>query len=438
MAQDQYEKMTKTPVEHLVLSLCGPTIVSMLVTNLYNLADTYFVNQLGASYGGAIGIVFSLMALIQAIGFMLGHGSSSLVARLLGQKKPEEASRFASTGFFLALAGGGLLGVAGLVFLSPLMRLLGSTPTILPHAQAYGACILLAAPFMTASCVLNNLLRYEGKAFLAMWGLGTGAILNMGIQGAGLATALSQCISFGILLSMFLRGCTQCRLSPVLIWHQPGQILRILKNGTPSLARQGLNSLSVMLINHQAALFGDAAVAAFSIVGRICNFLASLMIGIGQGLQPVASFNYGAKQYGRVRRAFLFTFLFSEAALGCLSLGCLLGGTQILRCFSSEEQVLQVAEIPFRLQSITLLLQPLVACANMLFQSIGLSGRATLLASLRSGLLLIPSYPLLTHIWEIRGLQVAQACSDVASFLITLPLLIPFLAYLQKQDKIGQ
>ena len=446
MATAQYLKMTQTPPHRLVLQLCIPTIISMLVTHIYNLVDTYFVSQLGRSASGAIGIVFSLMAMIQAIGFMLGHGGSTIVVQLLGRQEPEHASRFASTAFFLALAGGTLLSVLGLLFLHPLMRLLGSTETILPYACDYGIYILISAPVMAASCVLNNLLRYEGRAVLAMVGLGTGAVLNMigtpllmfpfrmGVGGAGLSTAISQCISFLILISMFLRGRTQCTLSVKRISRDPEEVLHILKNGMPSLARQGLSSVSSMVLNHQAGIYGDAAVAAISIVGRICNFITSLAIGIGQGMQPVLGFNYGARKYSRVRQAFRFTVLLSEAALACLALCCFASADRILGWFGKDAQVIQIAFRMFRVQSAALLVQPFVICTNMLFQSLGISGKATLLSSLRSGLLLIPLVYGLTALLGLPGLQIAQALSDAAAFLIVLPLMIGFFAKLPRED----
>ena len=217
---EQFRKMTETPIPKLILSLAAPTILSMLITSIYNLADTFFVGQISTSASGAVGIVSSLMAILQALGFMLGHGSGSIISRSLGSQNTDAATRFASTSFFTALVFGGIITAAGLLTLPDFMMLLGSTETILPHACAYARYILLAAPIMMSSLVMNNILRYEGKASFAMIGLVTGGLLNialdplfifglgMGTAGAGLATALSQTISFCILLSMFLRGKT--------------------------------------------------------------------------------------------------------------------------------------------------------------------------------------------------------------------------------------
>ena len=251
----QFRRMTETPIPQLILSLAAPTILSMLITSIYNLADTFFVGQISTSASGAVGVVSSLMAIIQALGFMLGHGAGTIISRSLGSRDTTAATRFASTSFFTALVFGVVLAVAGLGTLPHFMMLLGSTETILPHACAYARPILIAAPLMISSLVMNNILRYEGKASFAMIGLVTGGVLNialdplfmfvfgLGTAGAGIATALSQSISFCILLSMFLRGKTvsQFRLSAVT--REARDFGRILLGGAPSFGRQGLNSI---------------------------------------------------------------------------------------------------------------------------------------------------------------------------------------------------
>ncbi|MBO7215823.1 MAG: polysaccharide biosynthesis C-terminal domain-containing protein, partial [Clostridia bacterium] len=279
-SDSQYIKMTETPVARLVITLGIPTTISMLITNIYNMADSYFVSQVSLSAGGATSIVFGIMSIIQAFGFMFGHGAGSHISRQLGGKHIDKANNYASTGFFTAIWCGIVIMSAGLIFSKPLMVLLGSTPTILPHAMDYAFWIFLAAPAMTASCVLNNILRYEGKATLAMIGLTTGGILNifldyilvvrmeMDISGAGLATAISQYVSFGILLSVFILGKTQSKLRISNISPEFYILKDIIITGLPSLARQGLNSISVMVLNAQAEQFKDAAIAAMGYVSR--------------------------------------------------------------------------------------------------------------------------------------------------------------------------
>ena len=445
----QYSKMTQTPIPKLIMQLGIPTIISMLITNIYNMADTFFVSKLGTSASGAIGIVFALMAVLQAVGFMFGHGAGSIISRKLGQKDKESASRYASTSFFLAIAVGCMIAFFGILFLTPFMRLLGSTDTILPYAKQYGFFILIAGPFLTGSCVLNNILRYEGRAAYAMIGLTAGGILNMigdpilifgfgmGATGAGLSTAISQIISFFILLAMFFSGKTQSRLSIKMVTNKISEVLEIIKVGFPSMVRQGLGSISAMILNSQAAVFGDAAVAAMSIVNFICMFIFSVGLGIGQGFQPVAAFNYGAGKYSRVRKGFWFTALAGEILLGTFALIGILVSDKIIGVFRNDPQVISVGVLALRCQCIACFFQPLSVCTNMMFQSVGESGKAALLATLRSGICFIPLILILPQIMGITGVQISQSIADILTFAISIPMLIAFLRKLP-QDKISK
>lgn len=440
----QYKKMIETPVPKLIISLGIPTIISMLITNIYNMADSYFVSQLSLSAGGATSIVFGVMAILQAFGFMFGHGSGSHISRMLGSKQSEEASKFASTGFFWALITGILIMIGGLIFIEPLMRLLGSTDTILPYAVKYCTFILIAAPAMTGSCVLNNILRYEGKATLAMIGLITGGVLNMlldplfifafdmGIDGAGLSTTLSQYISFGILLSMFLLKKTQSQMLPRYVAREFRTLLDIIIIGLPSLARQGLNSASTMVMNAQAKPFGDAAIAAMGYVGRTSSLIFSIGVGIGQGFQPVSGFNYGAKKYSRVRKGTWFTLLFGMALIGILSATCFAFAPQIISLFRNEPAVLQIGSEALRIQCVFLLFFPATMVVNMLFQSIGKSIPALILASLQSGLIFIPLCLILPRFYDIKGIEIAQPLAYLIAALISFPCMIVFLKRLPK------
>lgn len=434
-----YDKMTRTPIPKLIISLGTPTIISMLITNVYNMVDTYFVSSLGTSASGAVGVVFSLMAILQAFGFMFGHGAGSIISRKLGQRDTESASRFASTSFFCSLGIGIIIGVFGILFLSPFMRLLGSTPTILPFARKYGLYILLAAPFMVSSCVLNNILRYEGMAAYAMIGLTAGGVLNMlgdplfmfyfgmGIDGAGLSTALSQFISFLLLLYMFLAKKTESRLALRLVTRKAEELLDIIKTGFPSLVRQGLGSISTMLLNHQAAVYHDAAVAAMSIVNRISMLIFSVGLGLGQGYQPVAAFNYGAGKYSRVKKGFWFTTAAGEALLGVLGIAGLAVSANIIGVFRDDPEVIRIGVLALRLQCLACFLQPLSVSGNMMFQSVGESAKATYLSMLRSGICFIPAILILPEVMGLLGVQSAQTVADILTFLLTIPLLVKFL-----------
>ncbi|EEU97567.1 MATE efflux family protein [Faecalibacterium duncaniae] len=444
---EQFRKMTETPIPKLILSLAAPTILSMLITSIYNLADTFFVGQISTSASGAVGIVSSLMAILQALGFMLGHGSGSIISRSLGSQNTDAATRFASTSFFTALVFGGIITAAGLLTLPDFMMLLGSTETILPHACAYARYILLAAPIMMSSLVMNNILRYEGKASFAMIGLVTGGLLNialdplfifglgMGTAGAGLATALSQTISFCILLSMFLRGKTVSQFRITAVTHSPAEFGTILMTGMPSFGRQGLNSIGGMLLNIAARGYGDAAVAGMSIVSRIFMFIISVAIGTGQGFQPVAGFNYGAQKYRRVQQACLFTMAASFCFLSVILTVCWFNAETLIRLFRDDPEVTAVALPAFRYQCFAMLLQPVIVAGNMLFQSIGKSGRATFLACCRQGVFFIPLILTLPRAFGLLGVEICQPIADVLTFFVTVPFLFPFLRQLVRMDE---
>ncbi|MBQ8281820.1 MAG: MATE family efflux transporter [Lachnospiraceae bacterium] len=435
----QFKKMTETPIPKLVLGLGIPTTISMLVTNIYNMADTYFVGKLGTSASGAVGIVFGFMALIQALGFMFGQGAGSIISRALGAKDEETANVYASTSFFCSLVTGVVVAVVSAFFTEPILHALGSTDTILPYAKDYIIMIIIACPFIMSSFVLNNILRYEGKAALAMIGLVTGGILNiigdpiliftcnMKILGAGLSTAVSQMISFAILLSMFLRKKTQAKISIKYVRIKPQIIWNIVSTGLPALTRQGLSSISTMLLNNLAGAYTDAAVAAMSIVNRLNFFMFAIGLGIGQGFQPVCGFNYGAKKYKRVKEAFKFTFLVGMVTLGVMAVIGLLLSPGLVGIFRDDPEVIKIGTPALRYSCIALFFQPLSVMANMTFQSTGNRGLAVFSSMLRSGLYLIPILLILEPMLGITGIQLAQPVADILSFFTVLPFIYRFI-----------
>lgn len=434
----QYKEMTETSVEKLILRLSVPTIISMLVTNIYNMADTFFVGKLGTSASAAIGIVFSLMTINQALGFMCGHGCGSNISRKLGNKQGDAAIKFASTGFFMSLFLGMLIMIIGIIFMEPLLRIMGSTDTIMPYAKSYGICILLSAPFMTGSCVLNNVLRYEGKASLAMVGLTLGGVLNiigdpififvlnMGTLGAGISTAVSQVISFFVLLSMFGGDRTVSRLRFSAISWDIKDILNILYTGLPSLIRQGMMSVSTMVLNYMSMPYGDAAIAAMSIVSRVCNFIFAIALGISQGFQPVSAFNFGAKKFKRVKRAFIFCCGLSMIILGILSVLSLIFSGHIIGLFRDDADVIGVGTFALRAQCIVLFISPITLAASMMFQGAGENLASSIASFLRSGITFIPMVAILPRFFGIYGIQLAQPVADVISFVVVMPLIVRF------------
>lgn len=446
--QKQYQKMTETPVPGLVAKLAVPTIISMLTTAIYNMADTFFVSQLGTSAAGAVGIVFSLMALIQAVGFMLGMGSGANISRLLGQQEKKEADRVGSTAFFTALAFGLVLTAGGLAWGEGLMKALGSTDTILPYAQSYAQYILFGAPIMCASFVLNNILRSQGRATLSMIGIATGGVLNIaldpicifvfgwGIAGAAIATLFSQCVSFCIMLFFFLSGRSTVHLSIRSVSRDPRTYWLIIKTGLPSLFRQGLASIATVALNVSAAVYGDAAVAAMSIVGRIMMLIGSAMIGFGQGYMPVVGFNYGAKKYDRVRQAFRFALVVGSIVLAVLGgIGFLLA-PQVMTWFRADDRaVIEIGSFAMRCQCATLMFQPLTVLSNMTFQTVGLSWQATFVSSCRQGVFFLPFIFLLPAFFSLTGVQITQTAADLCTFVVCIPFLMSFFRKLKREEE---
>lgn len=437
--QLQVEKMTTQPIPRLIATLAVPTMISMLITSIYNMADTFFVSQLGTSATGAVGIVFSLMAIIQAVGFTLGIGSGSLISRLLGANHHQKAEVIASTGFYAAIAFGLLLTVFGLLFIDPLMALLGATRTILPYARDYARYILLGAAIMSSSFVLNNILRSEGKATLAMIGITAGGLLNivldpififtfgLGIAGAAIATVLSQFISFIILLSCFLMHKSILHLSIRNISWKLKDLTWILKTGMPSFFRQGLASIATVMLNVNAAVYGDAAVAAMSVVGKVFMLILSVLIGFGQGYQPVIGFNYGAGRYDRVKQSFTFTTVVSFVMMGVLGIAGLIFAPQVIQLFTkADAQVLEIGTFAMRAQCLALFIQPLGVIANMTFQSIGKPVEATFLSACRQGIYFLPLILILPQIWQLTGVELTQPLADVLTFVTCFPFLIRF------------
>lgn len=448
--RQQYIRMTQTPIGKLIGTLAIPTIISMLVTNIYNTADTYFVSRLGTSASGAVGIVFAFMTFYQAIGFMCGHGAGSFVARFLGAKSPDKAKMFAASTFFLSSLLGTLLSLAFYLNLNRVLYFLGSTETILPYARQYAVWILIAGPFLSASCTLNNLLRYEGRAMYAMIGLTTGGILNMigdpilmfgfgmGVSGAGLSTCLSQIISFLILLSMFCIHITVTDVSPRRISTELSTYWEIMKVGSPSLLRQGLNAASTILLNQQAKVYGDPAIAAMSIVGRMSFFIGACAIGTGQGMQPVISFNYGARKYKRVRESFHFTVKMAAALLSVFAVVCMIFARPIITWFRDDPEVIEIGTVALRWACVSALFQPLSVPINMMFQSIGKSGRALFLSALRTGLCFIPLIEILPLYLGLTGIEIAQPVSDITAALISVPFAVSFLRQLKARKETGE
>lgn len=448
MTDNKRERMLSEPIPRLVTRLAVPTIISMLVTTFYNMVDTYFVGLLNSpSATGAVGVAFGYMAFVQAIGFFFGQGSGNCIARLLGAGDRQKADEMASSGFLYALCGGVLIAVAGALWLTPLCRMLGATDTILPYAKDYLFYILIGTPYMVASFVLNNQMRFQGGALFSMFGIVSGAVVNialdpllmftfgMGIGGAALATIISQAVGIVVLLIGTFRG-DNIRLSIRNVRVKAWIFKEILRGGIPSLFRQGLASISAVCLNLVAGgLAGDIAIAAMSIVSRIMMFANSAMIGFGQGMQPVSGFNYGAGRYDRVREAFWFCVRYALLALALIAAAGFVFAEPLAHLFQKDSEVVRVATLALRFQCISFVGNAFIVPANMMLQSVGKTVPASLLAAARQGIMFLPALYLLAHFFGIMGLAMAQTVADVLSLLLSIPLALHFLHTIKENPK---
>ena len=437
-ADAHYRKMTETPVALLVLRLGIPTTISMLITSIYNMADTYFVGTLGESAQAATGVLFTLQTMIQGVAFMLGQGCGTYISRELADKNCDNASMYVSSAF----AAGALMGLAsmlcGLPLLAPLVRFLGSTETILPHAMKYGMWVLISCPFVICSMILNNALRFEGKAFYAMFGLTAGGLLNifgdwllvvkldMGVFGAGMATAVSQFISFSILLFMF-RKMAQSRISLKYVSKKIRVYLSICRVGFPSLIRQSLNAVTSGVLNNLTKAFGDAAIAAMSVVSRYAMFLMCVGLGMGQGFQPVAAFNYRTKHYDRVKKGLIFLVIFAVVFIGGLGVYSIFHAEQIVRIFQEAPEVIAIGAPALRYYAVGMMFMAFSVPVNMLYQSIQKPTVSSMLSMIRSGTITIPLLLIGVPLLGLPMIQMAQPTADIIAGTISIPFIIQFL-----------
>lgn len=449
----QFDKMTKTPIARLVIGLGIPTMLSMMVTSLYNLADTYFVSLIGDdAVTAAVSNLLALMSIIQAIGFTFGMGSGSIVSRLLGKRDREGADEVASSSFAIAIVSGTLILLFGFLFLEPLMWLFGSRDAeVLKYSIDYATYILFAAPFMCASFVLNNVLRAEGKAVLSMIGLIVGAVVNiildpilifaadMGVTGAALATCVSQLISFLVLLFMFLSGKTIVRIRLRAISRKFNVYWDVAQTGFPSFCRQVLASFCSVFLNGAAFTYGGkAAQAALGVVQKVFMLAFSISLGIGQGYQPVLGYNYSAKRFDRVRSAYLFTLAFSTALMTFFGIFCAIFAPALMSTFSLSEEATSIGELALRLQCITMPLLPMNFMAGLTYQVVGNKAIAALLSISRQGLFYIPAVLILPEVLQLLGVQSCQAVSDFFAFFFAIPFTLLFFKTLKvEQAKCG-
>jgi len=434
---EKFMKMTTEPVEKLILGLALPSITIMVISALYNMADTYFVSSLGTSAVAGVGIAFPLMNLISAMGFSFGQGSGNYMARALGAKRMEDASRMAATGFVTGFIVMAVIAAGLFVIRAPLVDALGATETIRPYAIEYILYILFASPWMVAATILNQQLRFQGSAAMSMVGMLSGTVLNcflcplfifvlhMGVKGAAIATMLSQMTSFLILFFYSATRPGNIAINLKLFSPSVSRYVEMIQGGVPALIRQGLLSVANIIINHFAGFYGDAAIAAISIVNRIIMFTNSVMLGFGQGFQPVCGFNYGAKLYNRVKKAFWFCVRIAFGGLFLASIVLAIFAPQIMTQFRRDDpDVIRIGARALRLDCISLPFTSIVTMSNMITQTMGMAMEASLVATARQGLMLIPALFILRPLLGLLGIQLATPVSDMASLIIVIPIMV--------------
>lgn len=432
---DNYTFLTQAPAHRVILTMAVPTIITMLVTSLYNIADTFFVGQLDTQPTAAVGVVFPVMFFIQAFGFFFGHGSGNYISRELGARRHGNAETMASTGFVYSLVAGTVAMVVGLYMIKPLAVWLGSTPTILPYTESYMSIILLGAPFMTASLTINNQMRLQGNASYAMYGIISGAVLNvvldpvfifvfdMGVAGAAVATVTGQVVGFFVLLAMSRRG-ENIRLDIRRFSPRFAYLKEIVYGGSPSLSRQGLGCVAVMMLNVAASEYGDAAIAAMSIVSRITMFIMSVVLGLGQGFQPFCGFCYGAGLYGRLREGFGFIVKVGTAFLLVFFFAGFFFSSGAIGIFRDDSEVIRIGAAALCWQLATYPFNAFTMAGNMMLQTTRKPLRANILSAARQGLFFIPLIVILPYFFGLKGIIVCQSCSDVLSFCIAIPIVV--------------
>ena len=425
------------PVSRVIPKMAIPTIVAFLINSIYSLADTYFVSSLGTNATAAVSVNASLDQLIMMCGSMLAVGANSYIARLLGQGDEKKASRVLSTAFFSAFTIGALLMLFGSIFMTPMVRLLGATPTCEAYSIDYATYVLLAAPFMASNFVMNQCLRSEGSATLSMIGMGFGGILNcvldpififgmeMGVAGASLATAISKIVSFSILIFPYLTRRSLLHLS-IRNFRPSWDILKeIVTVGSSSMFRSGLAVVSAIMLNKLAGDISDSVLAGIGVCTKIMMFPFSIILGFGNGFQPVAGFNWGAKRYDRVRESYRFCSRVSLIGAAIMAVVLTLGSDWIIVKFAgTDPEMRRIGNICMITQCIALPIHSWVAVVNMLCAGLGNAKGALALSTARQGSCFIPILYPLTWVFGAYGIASVQALADILSLALAVPIAI--------------
>ena len=436
-SQEQRRNMLlNEPISRIIPKMAVPTIVAFLINSIYSLADTYFVSSLGTNATAAVSVNASLDQLIMMCGSLLSVGANSYIARLLGEGQDKKASQVLSTSFFTAFGIGALLMIFGNIFILPMVRLLGATPTCEQYSVDYATYVLYAAPFMATSFVMNQCLRSEGSATLSMIGMGFGGILNcildpififgfdMGVAGASLATAISKWVSFAILIFPYLTRRSLLHLSIRNFYPSKDIITKVVSVGSSSMFRSGLAVVSAILMNTLAGNISDSVLAAVGVCNKIAMFPFSIILGFAQGFQPVAGFNWGAKRFDRVQESYRFS---SKVALwGGVIMAVILifsADALIVLFAGTDAEMRHIGVICMISQCIALPVHGWVAIVNMLCAGLGNAKGAVTLATARQGTCFIPILYPMAWLLGAYGIATVQAVADVLTILLAIPII---------------
>jgi len=427
--------MANEPIHKVIPKMAIPTIIAFLINSIYGLADTFFVSSLGLNATAAVSVNQSLDQLIMMFGSMLALGSNAYIARLLGAGREKKASETLSTAFFTAMFFGVILLIFGVTFMTPMVRMLGATPTCEQYSIDYATYVLFAAPFMVSNFVMNQCLRSEGSSTLSMIGMGFGGILNcfldpififtfdMGVAGASLATAISKVVSFAILVFPYITRRSMLHLSIRNYkpdWEMAKEVFSV---GSSALFRSGLAVVSAILINREAGMISDAVLAGIGVTNKVMMFPFSIILGFGSGYQPVSGFNWGAKNYKRVRKS--YSFALKTALIGSVIMAVFLSvfAVPVIRLFAGADAEMElIGSLCIRLQCIAMPIHAWAAMVNMLCSSLGVGWGAVLLASARQGTCFLPVLYPLSRIFGATGIASVQAVADALTIFLAVPI----------------
>ena len=442
------ELLGSTSIPKALLAMGIPTMVGMLVNAFYNLVDAYFVGGLGESQMGAISVVYPLGQVVVGLGLLFGNGAASYISRLLGRGDKENADKVASTALYSSVSVGAVIILFSMVFLHPILKLLGATDSILPFASTYASIYIVSCIFNVFNVTMNNIVTSEGAAKTTMCALLTGAVLNialdplfiyvfdLGVAGAAIATAISQVVSTCVYLTYILRKKSVFHFRVKDCTYTKETLSEIFKIGIPTLVFQILTSVSISLINNAAGGYGDSAIAGMGVVTRLISMGSLSVFGFIKGFQPIAGYSYGAKKFDRLREAIKISILWSTAFCVIFGVILALSPTAIVSQFTKgDAEMIRIGAASLRANGISIMLFGFYTVYSSLFLALGKGIEGFILGACRQGICFIPVILLLPIIWGLNGIMYAQPIADVLSAVITVFMAIPLHKKLNEMQK---